>query len=116
MIHQDKSILVTTNREAVAKCNIHMDSIQIEILGFVEGKTALGFGDGGKRAQRRGKFATINPFAITTHLKQSLVIPKLAATHSTMKLLRQSWCPSYWRPYHRVAQKGEKSHPDAVAR
>jgi hypothetical protein len=94
-----------------------VNGIQVEILGFVEQKTALGFRNGSKGTQRWGKFATVNPFAIATQLKQSFLIPKFTATHSTMKLLR---CPeflslSYW-PYHTGAPKGEKIHPNAGVR
>jgi hypothetical protein len=89
-IHKDKGIFITADREAVTKRNVHVNGIQVEILGFVEQKTMLGFGNGSKGTQQWGKFATVNSFAIGTHLKQSFIITKCTATHSMMKLLR---CP-----------------------
>jgi hypothetical protein len=85
-IDKDESVAITTNGEAVAKCDVHVDRIEVEVSGLVKRLTTFSFGDC-RECPKRGELATIYPFTIAADLKDVLVILEFAAAHDVMKLL-----------------------------
>ncbi len=84
-IDKDESIAITTNGEAVAKRNVHVDRIKVEVSGLVKWLNTFSFGD--CHPEGWGKLTAIYPFTVVADSKAVLVIPEFAATHDAMKLL-----------------------------
>jgi hypothetical protein len=87
VIDEDESIAKLANREAVAKHNVHVDHIEVAVLGPLKRLTTFSFGDRPEHPKGWGKLAAIYPFTIVADLKDALVILEFAAAHDTMKLL-----------------------------
>jgi hypothetical protein len=68
-VDEDESIAISANKDTVAKCNVHVDSIQVTVFGAIEQTALFGFWNCGIRTKGGGRLATIDPFAITTDLK-----------------------------------------------
>ena len=67
-VHQNEGISKAINGKKVAKSNIHMNSIQVEVPRAVKRLATFGFRNCSKRTKRGWKFATVDPFTIPTDL------------------------------------------------
>jgi hypothetical protein len=65
-----------------------MNSIEVFVACPVQSATTFSLWYRSVGSKRRRKFATINPFAVETNLEEVLVVPKFAASHDSVQLLR----------------------------
>jgi hypothetical protein len=73
-VNKDESILISANRDTVAKCNVHVDSIQVTVFSAIEQAAAFGFWKCGIRTKGGGKLTTVHPFSVMTDLKEMFII------------------------------------------
>ncbi len=88
MVDKDESIAISANRDTVAKCNVHVNSVQVTVFSVIEQTAAFGFWICGIRTKGGEKLATVNPFAVMMDLKEMFVIPECPTAHDSMELLR----------------------------
>jgi hypothetical protein len=87
--NKNQSTAVPADTNTVPKHNVHMNSVKVFVLCFVEETTTLGFQDGSIGSKRGGEFTTVNPLPILTDLQKMFVVTEFTAAHDPMQLLRQ---------------------------
>jgi len=81
--------VITPYRNAVTKCNIHVDGIEKTVGGPIKRRTPFRFWNSSERSKRHGKLAAINPFTATANVQNVFVIAKFSTTHDAVKFFRR---------------------------
>jgi hypothetical protein len=99
-VDKDESIAISANRDTVAKCDVHVDSVKVMVFSVIEQTALVGFWNCGIRTKGGGKLAAVNPFTIMTDLKEMFEIPEHPTAHDLMELLRgpMGLCVGCWNP------------------
>ena len=87
-VDENECVAKPSDTNAVPKCDVHMNGIEVLVLCFVKETSALSFWDGSVGTKRGGKFTAIDPFPIPTNLKKMFVVAEFTAAHDSMQLLR----------------------------
>ncbi len=86
---KDESVAKTVDREAVAKCDFHVDRIKVTVICLSQRLSLFSLGDCSERPKGRVKLAAIHPLTIMAHLKHVFDIVELTAPHNAVKLLQR---------------------------
>ena len=91
-IDQDKSIAKATNRKAITKGDVYVNSVQEVVAGAIKEFASFGFWDSRKLTKWGRELPTIDPFAITTHIQNMFVVTELAVSHDVIEFLSRLVC------------------------